>query len=152
MRWEGVVWGGSEEMERKLGLYLIDTLYICMKLWVSIPTEEESMCRWRHRGMQCGHESELLGLPGAGRRNAEILSGPPVGAAPTYQHLELRLLSYRRVRECKVLFSVTQLVIPYSNQRRHRWILSLFPFPDEESEQVTQSVWERAGILLLSTL
>lgn len=72
--------------------------------------------------------------------------GPPVGAAPTYQHLELRLLSYTRVRECKVLFLVTQPVIPYSNQRRHRWILSLFPFTDEESEEVTQSVWERTGL------
>ena len=141
MRRVGVGWGGSEEMERKLGLCLIDTLYICMKLWASIPTEEKSMCRWRHRGMQCGHESELLGPPGARRRDAEILSW----GLQWEQHLELRLLSYKRVRECKVLFSVTQPVIPYSNQRRHRWILSLFPFTDEESEEVTQSVWERAG-------
>lgn len=149
MRWEGVMWGGSEETERKLELCSVSNrytvhMYETVSIYfhrggvnVQVKTQRDAMWPW-------------VGTVAATRsRKKECINsilGPPVGAAPISQHLELRLLAYRRVRECKVLFLVTQPVIPYSNQRKHRWILSLFPFTDEESEEITQSVWEMAGL------
>lgn len=140
------MWGGSEETERKLGLCSESNRYtVHMYETVSI---------YFHRGgvnVQVKTQRDAMWpfvrtVAATRSRKKECINsilGPPVDIN---KHLELRLLAYRRVRECKVLFSVTQPVISYSNQRKHRWMLSLFPFTDEEREEVTQSVWERAGL------
>lgn len=149
MRREGGMWGGSEETERKLGLcsasnrytvHMYETVSIYFHrggVNVQVKTQRDAMWPWvRTVAATRSRKKECI----------NSLLGPPEGAAPIYQHLELRLLAYRRLRECKVLFSVTQPANSYSSQRKHRWILSLFPFTDEESEEITQSLWEWAGL------
>lgn len=148
--WEGVMWGGSEETERKL---VIDTLYICMKLWVSISTEEEPMCKWRHRGMQCGHESELLRSPGARRQNAEIL----FWGLQWEQHLPISTLSWdcwltEELENARCCFQSPSLQFPTVTRGNIYGCCHCFHLQMRKVRRLHNQGGKGQGFLLLSTL